>query len=284
MLKKILLTAALLVGSAFAQGGAFGGVPIIYPNGSYVPYANIYVCNTPAAGLPCSNKATLFTDATLGVGILNPIVLTPQNFGQFSFGAAMGNYVVQVTGVGLNSYSFPVTFGIPSGSTIVALTITNLTVTSTLSMGTLTISPTSNHFRIAAPGDSDIDLIANSGGNESELLIKAVTSNTRNGEVQFESHSTFAYDPIAAFEFVSQGNTIVKFNVNAPANSLSVNADGSVNPLVVLFANLPAATSSHMVYCSDCTNNSAGHVAGAACVNGGNGALAIVENASWRCF
>lgn len=129
MLKKILLTIGLLVGSAFAQGGAASG-EVRFPNGQTVPYANVLVCNTPANGVPCSNKASLFTDATLSTPIFNPIVLQPINFGAWSFGAAQGNYVIQVSGPGYNTASFPVTFGIPSGTSIVNLTVT----------GTLTLS------------------------------------------------------------------------------------------------------------------------------------------------
>jgi hypothetical protein len=140
MFKRLLLTLGLLTGIAFAQsGGAFGGVPVIFPSGQYVPNASIRVCQTPASGTPCSNLATIYTDATLAFSQSNPIALTPLNFGQFSFGAAQGNYQVQISAPGLNTYSFPVTFGIPSGTTIASPTITNPTVSNgTFSAPTLT--------------------------------------------------------------------------------------------------------------------------------------------------
>lgn len=156
MLKKILLAVGLLVGSAFAQGGAASG-EVRFPNGQTVPYATVRVCLTPANGVPCSNLATIFTDATLGVGQTNPISLTPLNFGAYSFGAAQGNYTIQVSGPGYNTASFPVTFGIPSGTSIINLTITGVLTLSgaTITGGTYTgstfASPTINTPTINSP-------------------------------------------------------------------------------------------------------------------------------------
>lgn len=286
MLKKILLTIGLLVGSAFAQGGAASG-EVRFPNGQTVPYANVLVCNTPANGVPCSNKASLFTDATLGTPISNPIVLQPINFGAWSFGAAQGNYVIQVSGPGYNTASFPVTFGIPSGTSIAALTVTNLTVGTSILFNGLTISGPNGGViqQLNSGGDSVFALDGNKAGPvNTHFAIGAIVSNNRNGDVNFSVTSSGAIDPLASISFINTGLTFVRFNDSAPQLSFEVGADGASHLLVVTFANLPAATSSHMVYCSDCTNNAGGHTAGAACANAGTGALAIAENSSWRCF
>lgn len=143
MFKKLLTTFAMLTGLAFGQvnGGAFGGNPIIFPSGQFVPNASVRICNTPASGFPCSNLATIFTDGTLGVSQVNPIVLTPQSFGQFSFGAAAGNYQVQISGPGLQSYSFPVSFGFPASGTTGSGGIIVLQTSPTINTPTIT-SPT----------------------------------------------------------------------------------------------------------------------------------------------
>lgn len=120
MSKRILATLILLTGLAFGQvnGGSFGGNPIIFPSGQYVSSALVRVCNVPVSGFPCSNPVSpLYTDGTLGTTQANPIILTPLNFGQYSFGAPAGNYQVQVSGTGLQSYSFPVSFGFPASGT-----------------------------------------------------------------------------------------------------------------------------------------------------------------------
>lgn len=172
-IKKILLSLVLFTGSALAQGGAFGGVPVLYPTGSYVPTASVRVCLTPASGTPCSNLATIYTDATLGTSQANPILLTPQNYGQYSFGAAPANYQVQISGIGLNTYTFPVTFGIPTGgnATFGTLTLTGsppLVVSSTTPVANLTLT---NHVQAYTCGSLGVSGGPCSSGSQFSLPL-----------------------------------------------------------------------------------------------------------------
>ena len=289
MIRKLIkyLAPLVLAGAAWAQGGAWSGV-VQYPSGAYVPYANVQVCNYPASGNPCSNKATLYTDASLGTPISNPIVLNPTNFGQFSFGAAMGNYVVQVSGTGLNSYAYPITFGIPSGSAISALTITDLTLTNSLIFGNITLQNFGSVLRWTdSVGDSSQDFKGVNGPLTSILRIGGIVSNGHQGDTELVNESPGPIDAGAVHSMVcvACGNVVIsRINWNAPQLAFEISADGTSHIWVTTFANLPTPSSSHMAYCADCTNNAGGHAAGAACANGGTGALAVVENGSWRCF
>lgn len=89
----------------------------------------------------------------------------------------------------------------------------------------------------------------------------------------------YAGDDTGGFQWVSQGGTNW---MGLTAAGLAMNA--VIYPKSYTFATLPAASNGAIVYCSDCgnvVNNAA--VAGAACVGGGSGAIARVQNGRWDC-
>jgi hypothetical protein len=99
MFKKLLAFLAVLIPSAaYAQGGLYGSVAVD-AFGKPLALASIRVCQAGATGVPCSPTANLFTDSTLATAAANPF-LADQN-GNYSFYAAPGRYVVQITAQGL---------------------------------------------------------------------------------------------------------------------------------------------------------------------------------------
>src|SRR5574337_1525885 len=124
---KYILSFFLLCGIAFGQGLKFGdGQPIQTAqkvggiNNVLVAYPNatINFCNSPANAVPCTNKATTYTDSTLTTpcatstqvvlaGTTN-CVATTDSLGNWGVWVAGGQYVYTVTtSAGVSSGPYP---------------------------------------------------------------------------------------------------------------------------------------------------------------------------------
>jgi len=77
---------------------------------------------------------------------------------------------------------------------------------------------------------------------------------------------------------------VVKVTTGAPASSIVVQADGTVNLASTTFASLPTPIANGaMIYCSDCKNildNAV--IAGSQAVSGGSGSIVVYANSKWR--
>lgn len=145
---RILAVLALLSGMAFGQGVRFGdGQPIwttvstsSFPSigifsGSFpligaIPSALVSFCNAPANAVPCTNKATTYTDSTLATpcststqivlaGTSSCVALTDSS-GNWGVWAAPGQYTYTVTvnGVSAGPYYASLTYQPASGSSL----------------------------------------------------------------------------------------------------------------------------------------------------------------------
>ena len=126
----IILFAVFFPAYAFAQTqhnnfawGASGSQPVL------IPYATITVCNgstLPSSGQACttnSSKATIYTDATLGSQMSNPI--TADVGGNFAFWGVSGqSYVISVAASGYSTASYQWTAGGTGGNVSTNGTIT----------------------------------------------------------------------------------------------------------------------------------------------------------------
>ena len=94
--------------SMFGQGARFNGV-VTDQTGRPVAAATVYVCELTATGTPCSPHASIFSDVGLTTPMANPI--TTDNFGRYGFWISPGNYLQQLSGFGINTYTQPITVG-----------------------------------------------------------------------------------------------------------------------------------------------------------------------------
>lgn len=196
MFKKLLLILFLLsplVG--YSQGSRVDPFPSfttggVFPGGSYpplllVPFSKIAICNYPAAGFPCTNFATTYTDATLAHACptSSPVVWnggtscvnTTDAYGRFGFWLVPGNYSYTITNPKTNQVLGP--FNLSSGGggggsgsvvsfsassanwpTWLVPTVTNPTTTPSLSVVASTIPVTAGGTGVTNPS-----LLAGSG-------------------------------------------------------------------------------------------------------------------------
>jgi len=87
------------------------------PGGAGVAYPLVTVCTSGASytPLPCSPKASIYSDAGLAAPLVNPF--RGDGFGNIEFYAAAGTYVVSVTDPYSPGYSFKVVLSNPPGDT-----------------------------------------------------------------------------------------------------------------------------------------------------------------------
>lgn len=198
-MKKLLLL--LLTASAFGQGARFGdGQPVwravVVPGVSstligLVPSAGISFCASPANAVPCTNKATTYTDQTLTSPCATSIqvvlattttcVGTTDAYGNWGVWAPPGEYEYTITVSGASSGPYHVTLSPPSSGTGtiqagsfnatgaipftingVAASCSWLTDCSTLVTITGALSPINKNFMTAANNNS-IQLLASGG-------------------------------------------------------------------------------------------------------------------------
>src|SRR6266478_4081028 len=83
--------------------------------GTAVPYPLVTVCTSGAAytPLPCTPKASIYSDSALAVPLANPF--RGDRFGNIEFYAAAGTYIVSVTDPYSPGYSFKVVLSNPPG-------------------------------------------------------------------------------------------------------------------------------------------------------------------------
>jgi hypothetical protein len=183
------LLAFLCASSARAQVAAARVDDIVLTNfgGTLHPGAGltVTVCTSGATGLPCTPKATIYTNATDGISSPNPF-LSDGN-GNYGFWAVPGNYVVTITGA------------IPSGFTkTYALASFNAGITSAgpnALNGTTTVSTLNG--KIFADKQTGVDVCA-----KITAAFAALTSNS--GTVDASNFS---------------GNQACASGVTFPANS-----------------------------------------------------------------
>ena len=78
---------------------------IFGPSGHPIAGATITVCQSTATGTPCSPLATIYTDATLTTPASNPFA--GDGIGNYHFYAPAGRYLVQISGPGMTTQTYP---------------------------------------------------------------------------------------------------------------------------------------------------------------------------------
>lgn len=102
----------LIPADLLAQGAAHTGT-VRDPSGGVVSGAEVAVCNYPATpGTPCAPLASLYSDAALTQAISNPIV--SDSNGNYSFFAAPGTYVIQISGSSISTQTSTITLASPA--------------------------------------------------------------------------------------------------------------------------------------------------------------------------
>ncbi len=111
---KLLFVFLLLVGVCQAQGVQYTRKEA-GDGGTAVPYPLVTVCTSGAAytPLPCTPKASIYSDAALSVPLANPFRGDP--FGNIEFYAPAGTYIVSVTDPYSPGYSFKIVLSNPLG-------------------------------------------------------------------------------------------------------------------------------------------------------------------------
>jgi hypothetical protein len=143
-MKKLILSLFLASALAFGQGVRAGDqspvTQLVTSVGTQFyavqPGATISFCNAPANGVPCTNKATTYTDSTLGTPCPTSTQITlvgstscvanPDADGRWGVWAAPGQYEYTVTTSAGSFGPYPVTLPPPNGGTA---TFSGLTVT-----------------------------------------------------------------------------------------------------------------------------------------------------------
>lgn len=145
MFRRVLILAALVLGcgvSVSAQGFRIGDAQTVTSSltstSPITPLqATVNVCVNPANAVPCTNKASTFTSVTLvtGCSAATQVVLAgtttcvAQTDSRGNWGAwvAAGNYDITFTlATGQSFGPYTISVGIPSGSTLGAVTFTGL--------------------------------------------------------------------------------------------------------------------------------------------------------------
>jgi hypothetical protein len=128
----------------------------------------VTVCTSSATGLPCSPKATIYTDSTAGTAATNPF--TTDANGNYGFWVTPGIYVVTITGTIPAGYTK--TYVVPVG---IGLSDTSVRVFSVLSCRIAqTLYPLGNDCDLFAYSGADIHLA------NRELQATSSTSCTAN--------------------------------------------------------------------------------------------------------
>ena len=100
----LFVSLALLAPLARSQGSRKDDI-VFGPSGHPVAGATITVCQATATGTPCSPLATIYTDATLTTTAPNPF--QGDGIGNYHFYAPAGRYIVQITGPGISTVTYP---------------------------------------------------------------------------------------------------------------------------------------------------------------------------------
>jgi len=114
---KILALLLFSAAAAYGQSGTLFNSDVRSTPGPVVPGALVTVCTSPAAmTLPCTPKATIYTDPFLSNQANNPI--QADGNGNYNFYAPSGTYVLSVTGRGLPGRTYTVQLPCSAGSTV----------------------------------------------------------------------------------------------------------------------------------------------------------------------
>lgn len=128
-MRKIILASALVLFCAIetsAQAARVDDIVISNFGGTLhsAGGVTITVCTSSATGLPCSPKATIYTDSTAGTTATNPF--TADSNGNYGFWVAPGVYTVTITGAipagYTKTYVVPVGFNL-SDSSVTAFSV-----------------------------------------------------------------------------------------------------------------------------------------------------------------
>lgn len=121
MRKFILLLILLIIASTqcYAQGVSHTNIALYNAAGfaKPVPSAVITVCTANDTAVPCINIVSLFTNFALTTVLSNPFNADAN--GNYSFFVAPGNYTVTVTGVGITGFSYQVSLGTGTPSSLI---------------------------------------------------------------------------------------------------------------------------------------------------------------------
>lgn len=125
-MRRILGLAAMMLGAAlqvFGQAGVHTNVALTTGSGS--PFATVRVCPLTSTGTNCTPTSSIFSDAAETQPLGNP--MSADQFGNYSFWAAPGFYLVQVTALSQSTPYFIYVTEVdadPLNPTFVSVTLT----------------------------------------------------------------------------------------------------------------------------------------------------------------
>jgi hypothetical protein len=120
--------------SALAQGSRKDDI-VLNGRGQPLAGATIRVCTAAATGQPCTPLASIFSDQALTQALVNPT--TTDGLGNYSFYAAPGRYMIEISGTGITTKQIPNVI-LPNDPS--APTFSSITATSGISAFSLTLS------------------------------------------------------------------------------------------------------------------------------------------------
>src|SRR6202521_5008807 len=120
--------------NARAQGSRKDDI-VFNAQGRPMAGATVRVCTTAATGQPCTPLALVYSDSALTQALANP--LTTDGLGNYSFYAAPGRYMIEISGPGITTKQIPNVI-LPNDPS--APTFTSVTTTSGISAFSLSLS------------------------------------------------------------------------------------------------------------------------------------------------
>src|SRR5882762_6793329 len=103
-LSFVIMLIAAGAGTAFAQGSRKDDI-VFNAQGRPMPGAAVRVCTSTATGQPCTPLAQVYSDAALTQALANP--LSADGMGNYSFYAAPGRYMIELSGPGIITKQIP---------------------------------------------------------------------------------------------------------------------------------------------------------------------------------
>jgi hypothetical protein len=100
----VILLIAAGAGAAFAQGSRKDDI-VFNAQGRPMAGAAVRVCTSAATGQPCTPLAQVYSDAALTQALANP--LSADGMGNYSFYAAPGRYMIELSGPGIITKQIP---------------------------------------------------------------------------------------------------------------------------------------------------------------------------------
>jgi len=100
----VILLIAAGAGTAFAQGSRKDDI-VFNAQGRPMPGAAVRVCTSAATGQPCMPLAQVYSDPVLTQALANP--LSADGMGNYSFYAAPGRYMIELSGPGIITKQIP---------------------------------------------------------------------------------------------------------------------------------------------------------------------------------